>query len=148
LPDDNEYTVAPVPDMILASKTSFNDLFPNMLFLGGDSERQSWALIKRHTIATQVFFVQIDAASGEASLVSNVEELILMYPFKVFAKKDQSNLLKGLVRYVYLYLREVDLIFGASAAAFVQLTSVFNAIGEAYTAIGCKFSLSPFLYNP
>jgi hypothetical protein len=148
LPDDNEYALAPVPDMILASKTSFNDLFPNMLFLGGDSGRQSWALIKRHTIATQVFFVQIDAASGEASLVSNVEELILMYPFKVFAKEGRSNLLKGLVRYVYLYLREVDVVFGASAAAFIQLTSVFNTIGKTYTAAGCKFSLGPFSYNP
>ena len=142
LPYSTEYDFVNLAPEELGEK----GLHTSKLYLGQTASHKTWALIliydgskKR---AAKVRFVN-EAADGTYTTVTQLSDLALMYPFRVFKKlgkvKDLSQL-KHLIQYIFLDAKQVPKIFQEPLDHFLsQLSAAVDSISKAYDEMGMFF---------
>jgi hypothetical protein len=115
----------------------------SMLFLGQNSERRSWAVLKHwpqspHKSSEVVFYN--DPEEGDLAEVKSIQDLSMMYPMKVFKIINQAQSmrhLKQFIMYVYLYAGQVRRVFPQSLSTVEEvLRAAINVTDKYYTANG------------
>ncbi|KAF2682261.1 hypothetical protein K458DRAFT_391286 [Lentithecium fluviatile CBS 122367] len=151
LPPDNDWTFVDigetrVKDQYTAEKKLFlgqRDADPEE---GGGEVIQTWAQLQIHPNIdgnSRVSIINEDIHVGTKEIVTNTEDMNLMYPFKTFQvlrernEKRRGEKLRALIRYLFLECGHAEHVFSASSdRPYKSLQTAISQIQQCYVAKG------------